>query len=380
MENEMIYIDSVFASTPGMESEWARLFGGLISEQKAQKASDNLKASGTMKLLTLGLFEYNINVNGRNFYFMSDAYDVRGLVDTDLQVEGRGIPAVNGKMTLKRLEIRDEFRKFVTPGYDTSLVIEDSTLWNLNLDITAANNIWIQNSEVDAEFKGDVLVQRRVGIPKILGTLDELRGSYNIPGIKKFTFVNGTFNNVSTINPDIDFIVSTRLPVTTGGLGAPAYSEAELHITGTLLQPKIGVGSASEVTSMDDILKFLIQGSDINPFALAQNQTGFSQTLLQSYRTLSSFIPDPLTSWGLVQEFEIAPAGQGQTQISVAKYISRSLYVRYSQMLSQQSGRTIGVEYFLNDNVSFHVSRGVQGSSNDPNQGISFDLNLNFEY
>jgi hypothetical protein len=348
-----------------------------------------LRATGTMPLLKIGQFAYNIDVMGRNFYFMADAYDIQGIADFSMRVIGERIPTVTGQVTLKRLDVRDDFSRFVGKEIDTSLVVEDSTIWNLNLHVTATNNLWIINNDVNAECKADVIVTREVGLLNIFGTLDILRGTYNLFG-QKFNVKTGTmaFNNVARINPDVDFDVTTRLKNPTAQGASP--TPVELEITGTLLEPQINMAGET-VLSKDDFLKLLLAGSSLNPFAVgAQTQGSLSSNLLRSFSAVSSFIPDPLVASGLVQEFEIAPADTGAgTQISVARYISPSLYVSYSQTIaqgqtqsqaqspSQQSSGTIVIEYYFNNNISFQVARGTQGS---PNEGISFDINLNFEY
>ena len=77
-------------------------------------------------------------------------------------------------------------------------------------------------------------------------------------------------------------------------------------------------------------------------------------------------------------KFEISAIEEESPRISLAKYISRNLYIRYSRRLSRERpGSVIGVEYYFNDNVFFQAAQGVQGSQNE---GISFDLNLNYEY
>ncbi|HBY99867.1 MAG TPA: hypothetical protein DEO84_00975 [candidate division Zixibacteria bacterium] len=295
--------------------------------------------------------------------------------DFRVKVIGEKVPTVNGNITLRRLEIRDEFDRFVTPEYNPTVILEDSTLWNLNLAITAVNNIWINNSDLNAELKGDIHVERQLGILTILGELDIIRGTYNLLG-QRFQFTSGTMNfqNVSTVNPDINFIISTRLR----NQVAQGLTSVELNITGTLLEPKIGVASGS-VISNEDLLKYLVTGSQVNP--LGTSQSNFSQSLVSSLSsTIPTFIPG-LRGAGLFEELDIYPTPTG-AQLSLAKYLSRSLSVSYSQKISSnqsQPGRTIGVEYYLNNNVSLKVTQGLQGTSQD-NEGISFDLNLNYEY
>jgi autotransporter translocation and assembly factor TamB len=181
------------------------------------------------------------------------------------------------------------------------------------------------------------------------------------------------FQSVSTINPDINFVISTRLR----GQANQSLTTADFNISGTLLEPKIGVSSGSVISS-EDLLKYLVTGSQVNP--LATSQSNFSQSLVSSLSsTIPTFIPG-LRGAGLFEELDIYPTPSG-TQLSLAKYLSRSLSVSYSQMISsgQQPGRSIGVEYYINNNISLNVRQGLQGTSQN-NEGISFDLNLNFEY
>jgi autotransporter translocation and assembly factor TamB len=379
MENETIYIDSLTAAVHGGQ-EWTKMFGEIISARLGSKPAQMVRASGTIKLITLGIFAYSIDASGKNFYFQSDAYDVKGLADFNVKVVGENIPTVRGSVTLRRLEILDEFDRFVTPEYNPNIVLEDSTLWNLDLAIKGVNNIWINNSDLNAELKGDLHVERQLGIMTILGELDIIRGTYNLLG-QRFQFQSGTmqFQNVSTVNPNINFVVTTKLR----NVPNQGVSPVDLNITGTLLEPAIGVGSGSVVTN-EDLLKYLVTGSQVNP--LGSSQTGlsnFSQSLISSLSsTIPTFIPG-LRGAGLFEELDIYPTPSG-TQLSLAKYLSRSLSISYSQNLTtnqQQLGRTIGVEYYLNNNLSVNVSQGTQSNQqNTQYEGISFDLNLNFEY
>jgi hypothetical protein len=382
MKNETVYIDSAFAYTPGA-AEWIKGIGEIIPGKSSAEQS-LIKASGTMKLVTLGNFEYDIKIDAGNFFFMADAYDIQGLADLDLAIIGSTPPTVAGDITLKRVEIRDEFDAFVAPDFDPTLVMEDSTMWDLRLNIKAYNNIWIKNSDIDAEFKGDLFVERNVGIMIPLGTLETVRsGKYYLLLTEPFDIESGTmtFSNVAVINPDIDFTVSKRLR---SQESQGETQKVELHITGTLLAPTIDVAEGQDLTK-EELLARLISGSQLGQLGMiGRNGAGgsnFSQNLISSALPALSSVISPLGGQ-YVEELGIGTVDEGnkrEYEISVAKYISSGLYVRYAQRLSL-SGQSIGVEYYLNDNVSFTVSRTpVEGSKNN-GESISFDLNLNFEY
>jgi autotransporter translocation and assembly factor TamB len=379
MENETIYIDSAMADVHGGE-EWIQTLGSIITARRKTKPDQYVVASGTMKLIGLGNFDYNIDVTAKNFYFQSDAYDVSGLADVKVKILGEKVPTVRGSISLIRLDVRDEFDRFVTPEYNPNIVLEDSTLWNLDLAISAPNNIWINNTDMDAEFRADVHVERQLGILTILGELDVIRGTDKIIG-QRFQFVSGSmlFNNVSVVNPDLNFVVSTKVRNPAAPTEAP--SPIELNITGTLQAPQIGVSSSSKTqVSKETLLQYLVSGSQVNPLSGGSGLSIPQQNLLQSLSsTVPTFIPG-LHGGKLFEEFDIYPT-QGGAQLSLAKYLSRSLSISYSQTItnSSQAGKTIGVQYYLNNNVSLNVSQGGQ-TTQGKYEGISFDLNLNFEY
>lgn len=370
MENETVYIDSVFATVAEMGKDWGKLLGELLSQKNGARERPLVSATGTLKLLGLGDFLYAIDIRGENVYFVTDAYDVSGLADFDLKVEGETPPAVRGDLFLARLDIRDEFESFVGPDYDPAfLAVEDSTIWDLNLDIVAPNNIWIKNSVIDAEFKADIRVQRRLGVLRFLGTLEAIRGSYNLLG-QKFRFVSGklTYTDLASVDPDIDFVVSTRIRTSRGETEGP--KTVELHITGTLLEPTI----SSSGLSKEELLRTLLAGSWAGG---TLSEGGSAQDIVGSMTTIASSMGlDPLTAQGIFEEFDIGQFEE-EAQISVAKYISRNLYVRYSRALAKDEQGSVGVEYYFNDNVSFRAIQGLQGSKDE---GISFDLNFSHEF
>lgn len=372
MENEMVYVDSVFATVAGEEKDWGKTIGQLISRGNGRSARPLLVASGTLRLLDLGDILYNLNIKGENFYFMTDAYDVSGLVDLNLNVRGETPPTIYGNVQFLRLDIRDEFQSFVGPDYDPAFsAVEDSTIWDLDLNVTALNNIWIKNSEMDAELKADIRVQRQSGVMRFLGELETIRGSYNLLGLKRFRFESGRliYKDLATVDPDIDFLLTTRRRVSDEKNGPVPYT-LEIHVGGTLLEPEI----TSQELSQEDLLRELLKGSVAGgPFT----EGGSAAELLSSMTSLAAPLGiDPLTAQNIFEEFEIE-AYENETSISMAKYLSRNLYVRYSRALSKDETGSIGMEYYINDNMMFRATQGLQDSEDE---GISLDLNINFEF
>ncbi len=374
MENEKIFIDSVTASVVQIEKEWDRFLDRLFS-RRVNRPKPVITASGTITLLGLNNFLYDLDVRGRNVDFKADAYDVSGIAGFELRVEGETPPVVRGNIALSRLDIRDEFENFVGRDYDPAIAaVEDSSMWNLDLNVTALNNIWIKNRDVDGEFKADIRVQRRVGIMGALGTLEAIRGSYNVLG-EKPDFRSGTitYPDFAAVDPEIDFVVVKRIrPLQGDGSETAAEPfDMEIHITGTLLFPVITVAGFSE----DEALRMLVSSSWAGRTLGSERN---SQDYLNSVNALAASLGlDPSTAQGIFEELEISEfeADKGP-RFSLAKYISPNLYVRFSRRLRDPES-TLGVEYYLNDNFSFKATQGMKGSQSE---GISFDLNFNYEY
>ncbi|UCE66986.1 MAG: translocation/assembly module TamB domain-containing protein [Candidatus Zixiibacteriota bacterium] len=376
MENEIIRIVDASATVSVRQTEVDRALKGLISGIDKKDKKPIVRAGGTMKLLGLGSFLYDINVIGENFFFKSDQYDLSGIADFNLSIIGPTPPTVKGDINVTKFDMKEEFESFYDPEFELAdAAIEDSSMWDLNLDISAKNNIWIKNSEVDAEFKSDIHVDRNVGVLGILGTLEVIRGDYkgilySLTG-RKFKTKSGimTFNNVANVNPEIDFIVSTRLR---NRESEASITEVELNITGTLFEPKINTTETS-VLSREDVIRLLVENNLVT--------SGGTGSVIENAGVLfQSMGVDPFTTQGLLEEIEIGAdeRDREKTRISVAKYISPDLYLRYSQRFSADDpGRMLGVEYYLNNNFLLKASQGQQGSDYE---GISLDINFNYEF
>jgi autotransporter translocation and assembly factor TamB len=79
-----------------------------------------------------------------------------------------------------------------------------------------------------------------------------------------------------------------------------------------------------------------------------------------------------------VETFEIVPAWNEKlkltdAQITIGKYVSNKIYLRYTRSLSQSSGQETGVEYRLSKNLLLEGHKDKMGL-------FHFGLNLNWEY
>ncbi len=365
MQDNIIYVDSISGIVKSEEGETGinidRYIGGKTGNY------GNINGSGTIKLMGVSLFDYDLTFTGKDCPFYTDAYDIQGITDIDVTIKGISPPVVAGKVIFKKLDVNEPFASFSTGAGTGTDIIEDSTSWDIELDISATNNLCIKNNEAEIELKGNVLVLRQAGIIHLLGNLDVIRGNFYLFGYKKFKIKKGgmIFNNISKIDPEINFEVTTRIRQ-----DSIHYEDFDLLITGSLTSPEIHT-SDETIYSDEDILMILLA----DRAALNVEGAGLSSNLISSMRDILIQTFNPFTKTGVIDEFDINPyEGEGKTRISVAKYISPKLFFRYSRCLSQEAGETVGIEYFFNDNLSFEGRQGTK------DEGISFDLNFRYEF
>jgi len=387
MENDIIYIDNLAGLIKSADNRKNKKFKkATYGIDYSAEDPGVLSGSGTIKLLGLGLFDYNLNLSGADCEFYTDAYDIQGLADIYLSITGSSPPLVSGWVQLTKFEMKEPFATFSTGMTEGSEVLEDSTVWDMKLEVAATNNLWIKNSEADMELKGDVLISREKGIYNTLGQLDVIRGNFFLWNLK-FAVDKGemVFNNISDIDPEINFDVRTRIRGSSETGSTQEYSNFNLRISGTLTKPEIKTAEGSEYSD-EDMLTILLSNTVEDMLSILDSNTGtgsdksssMADNLIKNTSGYLLQLYNPFEEYGVIDEFDINPYDKEgirkTTEISVAKYISPKLFLRYSQRLSQEAGQTFGIEYFFNDKISFEGKQGTK------NEGVSLDLKFRYEF
>jgi autotransporter translocation and assembly factor TamB len=380
MINDAIYIDTLSGYMLRAKNN-----GKNNKSFKLNKSGKNLQkglitGSGTVKILGASLFAYDLYIDGKDCEFYSDSYDIQGVTDLSLRVTGSSPPLVSGTATLKRLDMREPFISFFSPA--NAEILEDSTSWDIKLEVDAGRNIWINNTRsvielegsADMQLGGNLVITRERGIYNTTGDLDVIRGFFYLASIK-FKINQGTlnFNNPDTLDPAIDFDVTTKIrtkpDVATGGLST---SDLNLRITGTLTWPKIGTAVNSDYSG-EDVLYILV-----NSIRLSGAEQNAASSIILS--NLIDKIGGLVGSGSIVDDIDFTQESSKdntgiESRVSVAKYISPKFYLSYSQRLSQEGGQTVGFEYILNNKWSFEAK---QGTGDD--KGVTFDIKLSYEF
>jgi hypothetical protein len=385
LENNTIYVETVngnldlepTASAGIFQRFWSSLF------PRREKAGE-IALSGTVEVLDLDTFNYKLALSGRNVPLTHAYLDFTAISDFDLTVEGFSPPKVSGVVKIKQLLYQEPFSAVLSESRELPTVI-DSTSWDLDLQVTADNNLWIKNPDIDAEFRSRLNIRRHLGSYQILGDLEAIRGNAFIYG-NRFDIVSGkmNFDNIAKIDPQLDFETQIRtVYCETEGLarGERIYY---VYITGTLSAPQLSFavdgGSSQREMSQHEILESIALN---RPLYQDTAEVSYNQALEEKAQGIFSgyltrYFEDQAARTLGVQTFSIRPPANhgldlGETEVTVGQYIRPNVYLRYSRRLSLTSSQEIAAEYRLSRRLS------LEGKY-DRDRFFHFDLSMNWEF
>jgi autotransporter translocation and assembly factor TamB len=387
MKDENLILDKVSGF---MESERKR-GGGLFTKiwrlfSPGREIKGEITGFGTINLKDIQSIDYELYFSGDKVPINYEYADLSAIADLSVEITGKSPPLLSSHILFSELFYREPFTSSGS-GSILAPIHQAEELWDWNLDISMTNNCWIINDDVNTEFMGDVRVLREGGELKILGKLETIRGKYFLYGTR-FNIEEGSFffDNVEKIDPQIDFLVSTRLwGTTSGSSGGSSLSssgsnnEIRLAIKGTLSEPEVEPAPDSPY-SKDDILELLAFQRGITAVDSVGVGSLFQERVIKSLGgAYSSRLVESIAGRTLgVETFEIVPTWDEKfkltdAQITIGKYISDKVYLRYTRRLSQSSGQETGVEYRLNKHLFLEGRKDKLGL-------FHLGLNLNWEY
>jgi autotransporter translocation and assembly factor TamB len=380
MENENLFFDEVrgFASQEATTDNPMKKIWHIIFPK--EKVKGEVLLYGNINLGDIKEPKYDLTLVGRNLPLSYEYADLTATTDFNLEVAGALPPLVSGNIYFTQLSFKDPFTSLMQTKAGPS--IPNENLWDLRLDLSGDNNLWVLNQDMQAEFKGEVLLSRKNGDLRLLGSMETIRGKDFIYGttfdIEKGNFA---FDNIEKIDPKLDFLVSTPLTgsalVTTDSVTKGAQ-EIELAITGTLSAPEIqpATGSPYSKGQIAELLAFHQNVSTTGAGGGSLFQSRLVGSLGQAYA--NRFLENLAARSIGVETFEIKPLEPGrfsllESEVTVGKYISNKIYLRYTRRLSQSTGQEAGVEYRLGKRFYFEGYRDKLGL-------FHLGLNLYWEY
>jgi autotransporter translocation and assembly factor TamB len=356
MQNDRIFFDQLRASSEGkaLQSKGKRFFG-LLSSSKSTRGS--IRVQGQMQIKTFNNFLYDLTLTGRNFPFVYEYMDVAGLADFDLRISGETPPAVTGKIAIKQLEYEEPFGSPVTLALAGQKAADPSTLWDWDLNIEAPNNVWVRNSDMNAEFEAEVELFKIDGQLIAYGIATALpgKGGFSLAG-KDFRIESGQilFENPEKIDPTLDFLITAPIyeAPEAGAYGTGTGEDVLLRVTGTVSAPEISTLEGSEYSKEQVLEMLVLQRQTGSP--QDQNSPFQEKALTSLGASMGSQIVQKF-AYGLgVETFYLRPAAGkgfdlGESEITVGGYLTRELYWQYSSKFS--TNPNLALQYRLNRNL-----------------------------
>jgi len=385
LENNTIYVEAVNGNLdlqPTTSAGIFQRFWGSLFPRKEKVGK--IALSGTVEVLDLDTFNYDLTLSGTNVPLTHAYLDLRAISDFDLTLKGFSPPEVSGVVEIKQLLYQEPFSAVQSDSRELPTVI-DSTSWDLDLEVTADNNLWIKNTDLEAEFRSKLNIRRRLGSYQILGDLEAIRGNAFIYG-NRFDIVSGkmNFDNIAKIDPQLDFKTQIRTVYSEREEFARGERTYYVYITGTLSAPQLNFavdgGASQREMSQQEILESIALNRPLyeDTAEVSYNQAlgEKAQGIFSGY--LTKYFEDQAARTLGVETFSIRPPAShgldlGETEVTVGQYVSPNVYLRYSRRLSLTSAQEIAAEYRLSHRLS------LEGKY-DRDRFFHFDLSMNWEF
>jgi len=338
---------------------------------------------GELTIKSLSNIHYSIDVSlPREFPFSYELDDINGVVEGDLHIEGDSPPLVTGSLILLSTKYQVEFAE-PDEGSPIMMALSGENTWDLDINMDILSNYWIKNSDIDAEFSGQINLIRQDGKYRFIGEMEILRGRGFLFD-KTFRLDAGgkvIFEGQERFNPRLDMIAHTRVHGNTTSRFdedvTPERIELDVRISGTVdtveINPVEGSGFARE-----DIIPLLVANYYSSDSTTTAGPIEHRVISMMS-GTVSKVATKQLNQLGVgVETFEVEPfyGAEGDaltTRITVGFYTTRNLYLYGRSPLSGQSGQEVGFEY------RFNKALFVEGRR-DEDQLYHLNLKLHWEY
>ncbi len=257
-----------------------------------------------------------------------------------LQLMGRTsapqLPAPLLVEELKKIQADDSVIITLRPVKSTDKPEESELLKKIqgNLRVKIPRNTWIKNQDMRAELSGDVELMKHRNFFELFGTVEVLRGQYNLLG-KVFIIESGTiaFQGGEKMNPLLNFQAAYNFR-------DPNRQQKKLlaHISGEMLSPEIKFTLDGQAVAEGDALSYILFGTRMDALTTGQrenmNQTfdalGLTENLAAS--GLSSQLTKILNKTLNVDYIEVKSKGSFESgSVEIGKYLTNKLFVNYSR-------------------------------------------------
>src|ERR1051325_1286264 len=246
----------------------------------------------------------------------------------------------------------------------------------LDVKIALPGKVFVRGRGLDSEWRGRFTVSGTSDAPKIIGSLEVVRGTFDILG-KSFRVTQGkiSFDGATTLDPTLDIVAEI----------ASGDVVARLLVTGSASAPKIAITSTPTMPQ-EQVLSYVLFNRPNTQITAAEGIQ-----VAQAAATLAGGGPGVLdrlrgrigldrlvfgSSTGTNTSSNLNPAAGGSntsgTSVSGGKYLAEGVYVGATQGLTPQSSKMV-VEVEIRPRVT------VQGDFSQTG-GTGVGLNYKYDY
>ncbi|MBN2172380.1 MAG: translocation/assembly module TamB [Candidatus Krumholzibacteriota bacterium] len=228
----------------------------------------------------------------------------------------------------------------------------DSLALDVTLDIPGG--LWLKGPGLEVELTGALQVDQSGGLPRLTGSLEARRGTLELLG-RRFRMESGKvhFYGGEELDPTLDLELSTQLE------GATIL----VAMGGTAHSPKLNLSSTPPM-SEGDIMAFLVFGRRLDE--LNDDQV----TLLQERGTEAATslgvtaLEDRLSRQIGLDVLSFHRDGEeGDRAVTVGKYLSPRVLLKYQQSLEEAGAFILNFEYFLPKRLRLETTLGQRSPS-----------------
>ncbi|EFO29504.1 putative signal peptide protein [Roseibium sp. TrichSKD4] len=226
----------------------------------------------------------------------------------------------------------------------------------LDVTVSAPGRIFIRGRGLDAELQGSLKIAGTTDDPQAVGAFTMKRGQLDIL-TRRMVFSTGSATFDGSFTPIIDFAATTTVSDT----------QITVRVAGEADDPEISFTSSPE-RPQDEVLALLLFGKSVGNLSPAQ-----IAQLAAAIQTLTGGSDNgPLAqirkSLGL-DAIDINTDSEGETSVSVGKYINDNIYLGVEQGTGSDSSR-VQVDIDLDRGLKLRGEVGADGSSK---AGIFFE-------
>jgi autotransporter translocation and assembly factor TamB len=294
-------------------------------------------------------------------------------VDSRIEINGTvNHPKISGEVKVNTALITMPF----APAEEPPPPEGEPKPMDLDLAITGPQGIWLRNADADIELKIDNLnVRMQRNLLFLSGRLETIRGTYKALD-RQFDITSGgqlTFTNSALINPELNLSAQTTVdqPTPEGGTSKTLIL---LKIQGTALQPKLSFSSEPSM-SEQDILTMISVGRKLDDENGGGDLTG--QVTQRGVDYLSNMLSGIIQkNTGLVDVVRMKTYLTGEekgAQVTLGKYVTRNVFVSYSQGLSANLSTEFTAEYLFGARSAIVAKKDDKGKFN-------LGLRMKFKY